>query len=109
MSAISPKQLFFLFLFSSVILTGCLSTLDITPKEVEEKINLSLTPGDDAGKIEAYFKNEGLGLSYDKFQNRYQSIIRHPDSNFHAITIYVYVDESKKIVRVEANDSYTFL
>ena len=88
---------------------GCLSTLDTTPDEVEAKINSSLKPGDSAELIEKYFDEEGLGLSYDRFANRYNSIIRHPKSNYHAITIDVYVDEEKRFIRVEANDSYTLL
>ena len=80
-----------------------------TPKEVEPEINSSLKPGDSADKMEAYFENEGLVLSYDRFQGRYHSIIRHPESNFHAITIVIFVDEKRRFIRAEADDSYTFL
>ena len=97
------------FIVSSIFVFGCFTKLDTTPEEVEKKINTSLKPGDAPERIEAYFKKESLGLSYDKYQGRYQSIIRHPESNFHAITIYIYVDKNKRFIRVEANDSYTFL
>ncbi len=104
-----PKGVRVLFLLSALMLAGCFPTLDITPEEVEEKINSTLKPGDSAEKIEAYFEKEGLGSSYDRFLNRYQSIIRHPESNFHAITIYVYVDENKRFIRIQADDVYAFL
>lgn len=109
MNALPSKRLAAVFLFGALMLAGCVSTLDITPKEVEAKINSSLKPGDSAAKIEAYFENEGLGLSYDRFQDRYHSIIRHPESNFHAITIVIFVDQNKRFIRAEADDSYTFL
>lgn len=92
-----------------VFVVGCEPTLDISPQEVESSFNQSLKPGDGAEKIEKYFRNEGLVFSFDEFSGRYQSIIRHPDSNYHAITIHVYVDSGKNFVRVEANDSYTSL
>lgn len=90
-------------------LSACSPTLDVTPDQAEQKINAALSPGDSSAKIEAYFKIEGLGATYNKFGKRYQSIIRHPDSDFHAITIHVYVDENKTFLKVEADDSYTFL
>jgi len=109
MNRILTNRFALLLLLGSLMLVGCLSTLDTTPREVEEKINSYLKTGDGAEKIEAYFKKEGLEVSYDRFSNRYQSIIRHSESNFHAITIYVYVDENKKFIRVESDNSYTFL
>jgi hypothetical protein len=91
------------------MLAGCVSKLDITPQEVEAKINASLKVGDSSEIIEAYFKQEGLGFSYDKHESRYQSIIRHPKSDFHAIIIYIYIDNQKGFLKAEAHDSYTFL
>ena len=97
------------FVISLVLLQGCMQTLDVTPAEVTSEINAQLKSGDSAFKIEDYFKSKGLSASFDAYSNRYQSIIRHPDSNFHAITIYIYVDNDKNFKSVEANDSYTFL
>lgn len=92
-----------------LVLQGCIATLDVTPEEVVSEINSALKQGDDAAKIEEYFATKKLGVSFDKYQNRYQSNIRHPESGFHAITIYVYVDSNKGFLGAEAFDSYTFL
>lgn len=67
------------------LVVACGPTLDVLALEVEQKINKELKPGDDAEKIEAYFKRDGLPVSYDEFSSRYQSIIRDTDSNYHAI------------------------
>jgi hypothetical protein len=90
-------------------LQGCFPTLDTTPQEIEANINASLLPGDSSLKIEEYLASQKLESSYDEYNNRYQGIIRHPDSNFHAITFHIYVDDNKAFIRAEANDSYTFL
>lgn len=92
-----------------VFTVGCFPTLDVTPVEVERQFRVALKPGDSAEVIEQYLHGRGLTGSYDNYQSRYQSIIRHPDSEFHAIVIYIFVDKQKKLIKVEANDSYTFL
>ena len=91
------------------LLTGCCPHLGIAPEDVVAEINEALKPGDGSDAIEAYFKKAKLSASYDNFANRYQGIIRHPESNCHAIVIYVNVDENGKFVSVEVRDSYTFL
>jgi hypothetical protein len=93
----------------SAITGACGPTLDVTPADVLTQIDASLGPGDSSEAIEAYFSDEGLGVSFDGFNQRYQSIIRHPESNYHAIVIYVYVDEERRFIRAEAHDSYTTL
>lgn len=79
----------------------------MTPSEVVTQIEASLRPGDSSEKIEAYFTQQELSASFDRSQQRYQSIIRHPESNYHAIVVYVYVDKERRFTRAEANDSYT--
>lgn len=71
----------------SVFVAGCFPALDATPAEVEVEIREVLRPGDSAETIEEYFRIRGLDVTYDKYQNRYSSIIRHPGSSFYAITI----------------------
>ena len=95
------------FILLSASACACGPTLDVTPSEVVSQIEASLGPGDNSEKIEAYFAEQELGASFDRFNQRYQSIIRHPDSNYHAIVIYVYVDKEHRFTRAEANDSYT--
>ncbi len=97
------------FLGALLFVSGCLPTLDTTPEKVEAEITAALKPGDSAEAIETYLRKRELEFSYDRFANRYQAIIRHPDSNFHAITIHILLDAQKRFAAVEADDSYTFL
>lgn len=93
----------------TLLLSSCFQKLEVTPEEVVSEINAKLIAGDEKEKIEAYFKNKDLDSSFDNYAQRYQSIIRHPESGFHAIVIYIYVDENQSFIRAEVNDSYTFL
>jgi hypothetical protein len=93
----------------AVLSSGCYQTLDTTPEQVKTEISSALRPGASSTDIEAYFQGRGLEFSYDQYLSRYQAIIRHPKSNFHAITIHIVVDQQKRYVSVEAEDSYTFL
>ena len=83
--------------------------VDTTPHEVVSKINNGLKQGDSSQTIEEYLASQKLDASYDGFSSRYQGIIRHPNSNFHAIVFYINVDKNKTFVNVEAHDSYTFI
>jgi hypothetical protein len=76
-------------------------------QQVRVELQASLKPGDSDAAIQQFFKQRGLGFSYDRFSNRYQSIIREPNSNFHAVVIYINVDREKRFVSGEARDSYT--
>ena len=98
-----------LLVIFTLLIGGCGPKLDISPQEVQTSIEAALSLGDDRSKIESYFEEQGLPFSYDRFSSRYQSIIRHPDSNFHAIVIYVNVDEEQRFLSAEAHDSYTAL
>jgi hypothetical protein len=94
-------------LSAALTVSGCHPRLDSTPEQVEAEFSSALAPGDNADAIEAYFRKRGLEFSYDRFTNRYNAIIRHPESDYHAITIYVLLDPQKRFSGVEARDSYT--
>jgi hypothetical protein len=98
---------FFLVMAASSALTGCSGGLDTTPEAVEAEISAALHKGDGVEAIERYLEQRNLPFSYDRFANRYQSIIRDPRSNAHAITIHILLDDQKRYVDVEARDSYT--
>lgn len=90
------------------------SNIGICPEFVETSLDAlnsqllqMLDVGDGAQKIESALTSLDISYSWDRFQNRYQGIIRHPSSSFHAITIYVYVDEQRNFKAVEVNDSFT--
>jgi hypothetical protein len=90
-----------------VLLFGCSRSPVTTPVEVEADLLEALGHGADAQVIEAHLRERKLPFSYDRFANRYQSIIRDPDSDAHAITIYIRLDPDGRFAGVEARDSYT--
>jgi len=92
------------------------SSIGICPTFVETSLDAlngqlleMLEVGDEATKIESALTSVGATYSWDRFQDRYQGIIRHPSSSFHAITISVYVDEQRRFKSIEVNDSFTAL
>ena len=92
-----------------LLVSACSSTLNTTPRQVEADVSAALKQGATTQEIEAYLRQRGLEFSYDKYANRYQAIIRQPQSTFNAITIHILLDEQKTYSGVEAEDSYTFL
>ena len=87
---------------------GCVAQGKTNAKSVLAEVNAALSKGDAPDVIESYFKNRGLFASYDRFGSRYQSIIRNTGGPLdHAVVIYVYVDEKRRLLRVETHDSYT--
>ncbi len=87
----------------------CPPFVGIKMGELREQFNSKVKRGDDPEIIEKTLKELGVGYSWDRFLDRYQGIIRHPNSDFHAITVFVYLDESGKYKDIEINDSFTAL
>ena len=84
----------------------------MTSGQVRSKIERELNVGDSAIEIEAFFKRFELEYSFNdlrKPNNHYSAIIRKGKSNYHAITIRIYVDQNKRFLYAEVRDSYTFL
>ncbi len=84
----------------------------MTSGQIRSKIERELNVGDSAIEIETFFKRSGLEYSFNKYRkpnNNYSAILRTGKSNYHAITIRIYVDEKKKFLYAEVRDSYTFL
>ena len=75
--------------------------------QVQKDFEAALKVGDSSEKIEAVFKSRQLGASYDKYSNRYNSTMRSPKTDFHAISIVVHLDAERRFTSVEAFDSYT--
>lgn len=90
-----------------VFLSGCNDGLPAAT-DVESDFRAALKLGDSAEKIEAFFQSQKLGFDFDKYQDRYQSIIRSPSTDFHAIVIFVNVDKEKRFKAIQAQDSYTW-
>ena len=97
----------FLGLAVAILLVGCSRSLDTTPEEIEAELLAALGQGANTEAIESYLRERKLPFSYDRFSNRYQSIIRDPNSDAHAITIYISLDAEGRLAGVEARDSYT--
>ena len=100
------QQIIQLILIAATLF-GCGPKLDASSDEIQVQFEAALSPGDSASTIESYFAKRGLDATFDEFADRYQSTIRHPESDFHAISIYVNVDNNQQFVGVEAHDSYT--
>ncbi|MBW3532296.1 hypothetical protein [Shewanella sp. NKUCC06_TVS] len=96
-------------LFFIVSLFGCEQKAESTSKQVEANIVQALKVGDDAKAIENYLNSQKIQFSYDKYTNRFQGIIRDQNSNLHAITISIVLDNQQRYVNVEVNDSYISL
>ena len=79
---------------------------------VRAMIDEDLSIGASTQEIESFFEQHGLANSFDRFQDRYQSIIRDvsPYSFIDkSVRIYVHTDSERKFVRAEVFLSYTFL
>ncbi len=76
-------------------------------KQLQGELQAAMKVGDSREKIESVLKGRSLETTYDKYSQRYQSIMRRPTTDFHAIVIYVNVDKERRFVSVEAHDSYT--
>jgi hypothetical protein len=87
----------------------CPPFVSTTLEEVRAQFEKKVKPGDEKQNVEKALAQIGIAYSWDGFSERYQGIIRHPNSNFHAIVIHVYVDGEAKYERIEIEDSFTAL
>ena len=63
--------------------------------------------GDTRKRVEEVLKSVGIIYEYDPFQNRYQGTITDKRCPYEAIQIYVTLDISEKLSKVEVFESYT--
>jgi hypothetical protein len=82
-------------------------------KGIASAIEGKLSPGDDRSLIERVTAELGARCSLDTFNRRYQCIIRDPNPElpigYHAISIYLYLDEQNRFLRSEVRDSYSMI
>lgn len=79
-------------------------------EEVSNLIASELEVGAGAQAIEAFFERHEIVFSYNRFDHRYQAIIRDVAEGplvDQAIVIHVYVDHQRRFVRFEVKDSFT--
>ena len=87
----------------------CPPFVELTLGEVKTRFEENVAIGGSPADIKSALGDLATAYSWDRFNEGYQAIIRHPNSNFHAITIYVYVDNQRRYERIEVNDSFTAL
>ncbi len=83
---------------------GCLDK-DSIEKMLLKKIRV----GDTRVKIESVLNSEGIGFSYDRFRDRYQATIRNEecDKQYKAISVYLYLDKTEKLSKLEVLETFT--
>lgn len=98
----------FAALFLMWSLSGCCAGLD--EGKIRSDFSAELQVGDSREKIERVLERHRIDFSFDEHQHRYQSNIRGENCTFDkSIILYVYVDPSMRMLRIETSDSYTFL
>jgi hypothetical protein len=85
--------------------------MDLTKDKVRSEINKDLQIGDPREKVERVLKSRGIDFSYDgQFEQRYSSNIKGKNCAFDkSVILYIYLDKSGNVSRIETLDSYTFL
>ena len=92
------------------LIPACGKENKMTAKKIRSIINQELSVKDSSQDIEGFLESMKITYSYDKYNNRYQCIIRDPSGKiigYHSIVIYINVDEQKRYVSSEVFDSYT--
>ena len=87
----------------------CPPFVNLSLQELEKSFLEQVEIGAPASIIELALDELGVTYSWDRFQQRYQGIIRHTSSSFHAITFHVYVDDQGGFKDIQINDSFTTL
>lgn len=96
-------------LMTALTLSGCGCMKKKLP-ELRSVLEKELKAGDTSGRVEEVLKNAGVVYSYDEYQNRYQGNVYDSQCGpYEGISVYVYLDDSKKMTEFEAFVSYTSL
>lgn len=103
------KKLLTLLLCTVLFLpiASCEKMKNMSSKHVRSIIDDELSLKDTSQEIENFLNSKGITYSYDKYNRRYQCIVRDKDVGKHSIVIYINVDEEKRYVSSEVFDSYT--
>ena len=87
----------------------CPPFVETLPSEIAERFNTVVAPNASRKAVEAALSDLEVAYSWDEYQGRYQGVVRTPGSNFHALVIHVYMNQSETYERIEVNDSFTSL
>lgn len=101
-----------LLLFAILCIGLCIAALaaeKVSVDQVKAMIAGGLSTGANRQEIEAFLIRHNLPYSFDRFQNRYQSIIRDAPGKAtdRAIVIYINLDESGRFASSEIRESFT--
>lgn len=95
-------------LLAVMSLSSCCADLD--KEKVRAELSKELHVGDSREKAELVLKSHGMDFSYDKFEQRYQSGIRGENCAFDkSVIVYIYINKSGLVSKIEVSNSYTFL
>jgi len=92
-----------------LLLSSCCADLD--KEKIRNELSKSLKIGDTREKVEFVLRSHGIDFSYDaEFEQRYSSNIRGKNCAFDkSVIIYIYINKSGLVSKIEVLNSYTFL
>jgi len=94
----------------AVIVSGCRDCIEPKFQEVKGLLDGKLKVGDTRERVEEVLKSAEIGYTYDRFSNRYQSTVRDARCEpYAAVSVYVNLDTSGKVSKVEVSKTYTSL
>jgi hypothetical protein len=74
--------------------------------DVEAIVNRELEQGDSRAEIEAFLNRHGIKYTFDDYMKRYQCLISDTGRSYHAIRIYIYIDERDLFKEADIRDLY---
>ena len=95
---------------SLVIALGCLGGCckELTALDIKKELDNSLHIGDSNEKIKQVLTKKGIAFSYDEFDKRYQSNIQGNGCTLgKSVIVYIYLDQSGLIKKIETLDAYS--
>lgn len=88
---------------------ACPPFVDVRLSELQALFEQQVASAATPEQIETELSQLGVEYSWNKYQSTYQGVLRHPESNFHAIAIRLLMGADQKVERIEIEDSFTAL
>jgi len=85
----------------------CPPFVDMSLDDLRAEFEGRVKVGDEPSVVETALSELGVSFSWDRFQRRYQGIIRHPSSSWHTVVVIVHLDEQRRFKMLEVHDSFT--
>jgi hypothetical protein len=101
------KAVFLAFL--TLTLAGCGSCMHRELTQTRSFLEAELKLGDPRERIEEVLRKAGVPNVYDPYGNRYQSLITADRCRGSNVVVYVNLDSSGRMSRIEAFESFTGL